>query len=463
MLTVLAFVLATAAAPAPHGAIDASIRGTNEPLVVALLSRGDEERWHVVTERTLASSTRHVRFEDLEPGVYQILLRGEHPSEQLGTQVILGANETRREQINVTPLDLAGRVFLGDAPLPNATIVIGHRELKWRGMLRADASGAFHDHVWQRGPFTISVKAKALAIPYVDIVEWKGASPLKWDVRVPHRRIAGVVHDAKSGTPIAGAWIHIESTKEGETHLARTTTDANGRFDIDGRSPGMNTLEISATNHLDAAPIKIDLTEKDSLREVDARLDPGISTLLQLNDTKGQPIANAEVVATISSTIRSRAWSNDLGITRLPIPSEKEAMVYVIPADGSFAVAKVRANEAGRQRITVATPASSLRIVTRRTDGKPIPPIDLLMRFNGAIIPPSIAAELLGMQGLKLATDGHGEALLRNLPAGSYEFWPYRGEGESEAILATADSIAAPIQVDVHTGENSIAVNFRAR
>ena len=121
-----------------------------------------------------------------------------------------------------------------------------------------------------------------------------------------------------------------------------------------------------------------------------------------------------------------------------------------------------KADEAPR-RVTLPRPSSSLRIVTRTTEGKPLPSVELLMRVNGELIPPAVADELLEQQGLALRTDERGEALLRNLPPGSYEFWPYSGESEAEAIVETAASLLAPIVVNVKTGENTIAVNFRAR
>ncbi|HEX8617185.1 MAG TPA: hypothetical protein VF911_06345, partial [Thermoanaerobaculia bacterium] len=106
---------------------------------------------------------------------------------------------------------------------------------------------------------------------------------------------------------------------------------------------------------------------------------------------------------------------------------------------------------------------SSLLIRARTTDGAPMPPFSLLMRYNGALVPLEVAEELTVAQGLRLATGANSEALLQNIPGGSYEFWPYRTTEEAEAIVASSDGFAAPIQVNVRTGENKIAVNFAAK
>jgi hypothetical protein len=92
-----------------------------------------------------------------------------------------------------------------------------------------------------------------------------------------------------------------------------------------------------------------------------------------------------------------------------------------------------------------------------------MPPFSLLMRYDGALVPIEVAEELNTMQGLQLATGENSEALLRNIPSGSYEFWPYRTTEEAEAIVASGEAFAAPILVNVHEGENKIAVKFAAK
>ena len=96
-------------------------------------------------------------------------------------------------------------------------------------------------------------------------------------------------------------------------------------------------------------------------------------------------------------------------------------------------------------------------------DGKPMPPFNLLMRFNGELVPPVVADELQALQGLRLMTGTDSEACLRNIPSGSYEFWPYRSASEVELIVAAGATLLAPIQVNVRVGENKIAVKFAKR
>ena len=88
-----------------------------------------------------------------------------------------------------------------------------------------------------------------------------------------------------------------------------------------------------------------------------------------------------------------------------------------------------------------------------------MPPFALLMRFNGELVPPAVADEL----PILLMTGPESEALLENIPSGSYEFWPYRTEDEAQSIVASAAALLAPIQVNVRMGENKIAVKFAGK
>ncbi|HEX6160103.1 MAG TPA: hypothetical protein VF111_08055, partial [Thermoanaerobaculia bacterium] len=102
---------------APPGTLDANIRGTAEPLEVQLLHAGEDGQWHEVRQLRLPAESRRVHFGDLTPGVYQIVLRGSDPAEQLATRIHVGSGERRETTITVDPLTLAGHVTHGGADL----------------------------------------------------------------------------------------------------------------------------------------------------------------------------------------------------------------------------------------------------------------------------------------------------------------------------------------------------------
>jgi hypothetical protein len=460
MLTILSLLFA--ANVATTSSIHATVRGTDEPLEVSLLRR-DGDSWSEIVQRPLPASERTIAFDRLAAGVYQIRVQRAGGGAPAVAKVIVGAGEKRHAEIEVDPIEIFGRVSLGDLPLPGAVVVLSHREFQWSVALVADEKGLFHGVLWQRGLLSTSVRSSALATPYHDRIDIEGRLPFRWDLRLPERRIAGIVRDRVTGAGVAGATLHFESKSGDSKSHFNTRTGADGRFDLAAMHPGLVTIEASHDGYLDGSPVSFELAEADRMHEVAIALDPGAVVPIAVSDSAWRPLAHATVLTVIDGNVRARATTGADGRARVTLPRDTAATLYAIPHDGSFAVVHVAKAEEAPRRVAVPRPSSTLRIVTRTTDGKPLANVDLLMRANGALIPPAIADELLELQGLTLHTDDRGEALLRNLPSGSYEFWPYSGESEGEAIVETAGSLVAPIVVDVKTGENTIAVNFRAR
>ena len=130
--------------------------------------------------------------------------------------------------------------------------------------------------------------------------------------------------------------------------------------------------------------------------------------------------------------------------------------LYVIAADGAFAVVDRRET----QRVDLPAARSSLRIITRAPAGQQLPPISFVMAVDGRVIPPTVATNGAAPGTLAGHRDAAGEVKLKSVPAGQYQFWPYDGEAEAEAIIAAP--YEAPINVSVKSGENVVAVDFRS-
>lgn len=462
MLTLLSLLLAANTAAST---IHATIRGTNDPLIVSLLQRDRylENQWHEVAQRRLPASQREVDFDGLAGGVYQVRVQRAGGYEQAGTKVIVGAGEKRGAEIAVDPVDLTGSVALADVPLTKAVVKLKQLELQWQFTFPTGDDGKFHVRLWQRGAFEYLVRAPALATPYHHMVVFKGEAPIRWELRLPDRRVTGIVRDRVTGAPVAGATLRVNSVMADMKHHSRTQAGADGRFDIAAMEPSIVTIDASREGYLDGTSAPVTLIEADRLRETVVTLEPGTVVPLTLRNAEGRPFNDATVLTVVDGAVRAWVYTDNDGRARVTLPRGRAATLYAIPHDGSFAVVHLARTEEAPSTLTLPRPASSLRIATRTTDGKPLRDVSLLMRANGELIPPVVAEELEAQQGLTLRTDERGEAVLRNLPPGSYEFWPYAERSEAEAIVETAGRLAAPVVVNVKTGENSIAVNFRAR
>lgn len=461
ILALLAAEAAPAAAP-PSGSIEATIRGTAQPLEVELLLRDAGDNWSEIAHKSLPASERRVRFDGLEAGVYQILLQGPASTERLATKFAIGRTDARRITIAVDPFVLKGRVTLGGTGMGAGGVLLKHREFHWKTVIPLADDGTFRAPLWQRGAFSYGVRGPALPTEYLDSGDIDGTSPL--DIDIPDGRISGVVRDAKSGKPVASVLVALQTNVDDREEHVRLTTGPEGRFDFVGIKPGSHTVRVYGAEHLEPEPIAFKLTAAAPLRELDIRLDSGRAVPIVVIDKEHDPVANAKVFVVTDSKLCARATTDEDGRATVAVPSADSATLFVIAEEGPFAMQRVpRTDDKRRLQVYLPSTTSSLLIRAQTTDGKTMPPFQLLMRYNGELVPTEVAEELTSVQGLQLATGEDSEAHLRNIPSGSYEFWPYRSESEAESIVAAGATFLAPIQVNVRMGENKIAVKFASR
>jgi len=462
ILTMLAAEAVPAAAPA--GSIEATIRGTAQPLEVQLLLRDDADNWKAIAQKSLPAETRRIRFDGLEGGVYQILVRGPLASEHLATKIGIGRTDARRITITIEPFILAGRVTLGGLELGAGALHLKHREFHSSSTIRLGPDGTFRLPFWQRGKFSYGVRGAALPTEYSYVTELEGPSPGPLDIVIPDGRISDILRDVKSGQTVAGATVALQTNIADREEHVKLTTGPEGRFDFVGIKHGSHTVKIYAPQHLEPEPIVFRLTDAAPLRELDVRLDPGRAVPIVVIDKEHDPVANAKVFVVADSKLRARGSTDEDGRASVPVPDGESATLFVVAEEGPFAMMRVP-NNGDKRRLQVYVPSStsSLLIRAQTTDGKTMPPFSLLMRYNGELVPTEVAEELTDVQGLQLATGPGSEAHLRNIPSGSYEFWPYRSEAEAESIVAAGSSFLAPIQVNVRMGENKIAMKFASR
>lgn len=464
LLMLMMLAAETAPAAAPAASIEATIRGTTQPLEVQLLLRDDADNWKAVAQKSLPVETRSIRFDGLEAGVYQILVRGPAATEQLSRKIAVGRTDARRVTITIEPFVLAGRITLGGTELGAGGLLLRHREFHSRLPILLEPDGTFRVPFWQRGTFSYNVRGPALPTDYSYVTELEGPSPGPLHIDIPDGRISGILRDAKSGEPVAGATVTLQTNVDDREEHARLTTGPEGRFDFVGIKHGSHIVRIHGSQHLEPEPIVFELTDAARLRELDLHLDPGRSVPVVVIDKEHDPVANAKVFVVVDSKLRARGTTDEDGRASVPVPAGESATLFVVAEEGPFAMMRVsRDGEKGRLKVYLPSSTSSLLIRAQTTDGKTMPPFSLLMRYNGELMPPEVADELAEVQGLQLATGPDSEAHLRNIPSGSYEFWPYRSVAEAESIAAAGSTFLAPIQVNVRMGENKIAVKFASR
>ena len=446
----------------PGGAIEATIRGVRQPVEVELLLRQEDESWQEIEHRNLTAATRHVRFEGLAAGVYQVRVRGRENSEQLAVKVGIGQNDERRTTITIQPRKLTGRITLGGVNLGEAALVLRHKEFRWEAGIPVREDGTFEAPFWQYGAFSYNVRTPAMPTAYAAHIELDETNPVA--IEIPDGRISGTVRDAKSGAAVASVFVALQTNAGRMEQHVRTTTDAQGRFDFVGMKYGRHKVRVLSPAYVEPAPVVFEINQAAPLRELDIRLEPGRAIPLVVVGADGDPVDQATVYALAGAKLCARTTTDEDGRTAIAVPEDEAAVLFVISPEGGFAVARVaRERTGGRIRVDVPRASSSLSIRARTSNGVEMPPFSLLMRYDGAVVPIEVLEELSAMQGLRFGTGANSEVQLDRIPGGSYEFWPYRTEEEADAILASGEDFAAPIRVNVRAGANRIAVKFAAQ
>lgn len=203
---------------------------------------------------------------------------------------------------------LTGRVLLdnGDAPqdvqasLENvAGGIIAFR----RGTdtsARGDEEGRFEIKDASPGTYHLRLTAKgARPLRVKDIVVLAGEAT---DVGTYYlkrgREISGSVRDARDGMPVAKAAISVRAASGGligsETSLGTATSDADGRFVVEGLEPGRLIVQIE---HADYAPEKVEVIVKEDepLDEMTVRLGQGGTLRGTVLDESGRPSPNRSI------------------------------------------------------------------------------------------------------------------------------------------------------------------------
>lgn len=422
-------------------------------LVLAAREEGHLPEWSA--PKTLPAGTSAARFTDLAPALYTVLARGPEPLQRLSAKVNVGA-AGGTVRLAIPKANAALRVTLAGEPLAGAAVTLTHDELRWNTELTTRDDGTFAGALWEPGAYDMSVRRDRASAPHVVAVKLN-AEPLTVDV--PDRHITGRI-TADDGKPLGGAQVLLRTETSGFSLNLRTHSAPDGRFEFFGVPEGAHSLFARAPSYLQSDAVAFELRGASANRAVELTLSRGVQRAVRVVDGRGQPLANAALFTACDGHVKSTASTNAEGRAHVALPASGACAVYAVPKEGSLGVA----HAGGSRDLIVRVPAgsSSLKLTLKSEAGDAFSDVWLMMRIDGVVVPPSITRQLT-TRGLSLVTDDAGRVSLQHIPPGTYEFWPYRTEAEGRMIYDIAESFAAPIAVNVHTGENDAIVKFKAK
>jgi hypothetical protein len=414
------------------------------------------EQLATVRSARLDAPRKSLDFDLLGSGVYILLIRGEGPLQQFATKINLGTGDERAEEIEIHPLPFTAHVTMGGEPLPHAEVALRNSSFHWHADLDTDDAGRFAGELWQPGEYSAEYRGDTAASSFAQPVTLGRIAPVTMKLDIAMREVRGQLIDS-DGFPVAGARVFLHTDAEANSSTVGAQTAPDGRFAFEGVVAGEQHISVLADGYLIPDEVRFVLHPADTLHDVPIRLESGIQRTLRVADAAGNPPLAADVMAVSNGVLRATAYADQEGRVRIPV-ANAATVVFILGRDGSFAALRPTSDDI--TAVTLAAPASSLRITTRTLLGKPLPGVAMLIAYGDEVLPLEVASRFERAHG-SLRTDPAGELTLRNLPVGSYRFWPYATDSEAEAILAT--DVPAPVTVNVKPGENSVIVEFKAK
>jgi hypothetical protein len=293
--------------------------------------------------------------------------------------------------------------------------------------------------------------------PYKTATHLVAGEHIQWDVDIPSRSIRGMVVDDETGKPVPRANVILDVSGENSLTTA-VKADDGGRFEFSAALSGLHSVMAAADGYLPNT-IRYTLEPNESGREVEVRLKPAASKVVQVQDAEGRPLSEAAVLDFAGGTLTGSRLTDGAGIVRIPVPAGAQRQLFVIPRDGSFTVRAISSRMADPIVVTVPPGAATIVVKAEQNDHTPIPGMWLLIRFNGVPLPLEVVQELRTMQGAVPVSGTDGVAVFRSVPLGYYEFWPLGSPEEMRAFLYGVTTDPA-VHLQARAGENRSTLTF---
>ncbi len=299
------------------------------------------------------------------------------------------------------------------------------------------ADGAFRLSLKGRGPFDVWVEARGFAARHLERVS--AAAPLTVAL-ARGGAIEGVVRDAESRVPLAGVRVEAginraQTAWDPDAGTITATTDLKGRFHLDGIGRGLYGIVARARGYATASRASVSAGGR-----VDLVLFPGSAIFGTTTGPRGEPIAEALILADAGNGYRTSARSDAGG--RFELPGVMAGTYTLMARRDGFAPGLLAGVAVGARSDVEAGlrlgPAG--RVIGRMldADGKPLPGRVSARALGGAPVPRALQDVLATEAG------GDGRFALDGLPLGSAQV-SIAGRGHAsrlvdvEVIAGTAD------------------------
>jgi hypothetical protein len=350
---------------------------------------------------------RIVRFKDIEPGPYTVVVRGAKAWQRVGERIDVFDFEMAPVHVQLAP-------FAVQLTAPaKAKVILRHHEAFWETRFETDDAGEAALELWQVGPLSAMVKIDG-SVPYQVRRTFTEGIDTTWVLEMPKHEVVGVVIDAETGAPVKKAALSLA--------MKQMTVSVNaaedGTFRFAPVTPGDHVLQAGAADY-PVAKIEYTFAEDEETHQVTIAMERQPKTTLAVVDARGRPVLDADVFVFHAGRQVANTRTGRDGTAPVFIPQKEAREVWVLPRGGSFGVTTI-ASGTPQVRLSIADGSSRVVVRTESEEEKPIAGIMADVRWNGLPIPDDVL-ERLRATGTHVLSRDDGRIVLQQVPPGTYE------------------------------------------
>jgi hypothetical protein len=386
--------------------------------------------------RDVKASEDEVAFDGIPPGDYRIVVQGTEPLEWMSENVEV-KDDHLEKRVLIAPFRLDGRVLLGNESLRGG----GKLDLagpggSWRTEVAIDEEGRFGGMMWQTGKVTGSLRTPVNSNTIVEISPELGPGPSEWIIALKRRFIQGHVVDRVTKEPVARAGMELQITSGQRRWSSAINVQKDGSYSILAMQNGRYDLRVTSPDHADARKnVLVDEAHEGQI--LDFELDGGVQAEVWVVWPDNRPVRGAAVVEREGRT----HLTDPTGRVVLHIYPGETRTLFVVPREGSFAVAELaapRSGEAKPVQVIVPRAVGSLRIATFDQKRKPlVRPVTV--SYNGRPLPPAV------VQRVRSEASATSMRLV-HLPPGKYDIY-MAGAGFRSVNLGGGEEIVELVAI----------------
>ena len=373
-----------------------------------------------------------VELGQIEPGLVSIECEAQAGGLGHAEAVTVEPGKTAVLRFVFVPVRIHGVVKRGDEVVPDAMVSASFEGVP-NGI--SAASGQLGEYALRVWASSDRILMKTLPpgdeTPFLEeVLVDRGVSEVEHDVILPLAEIRGIVRDAETGAPVAGADVSVDTSpaKAGETeekfdfHMG-AQTDREGRFRLRNLVSRRVDVHVLRDGYAPADFYEIDLTPEG--KELDVRLEKGVRLHGIVTDQTGTPLAGVNVgmdpdargldFARMNTTSGSGEFEFPGTATGFHILEVMQCghRLEVRPTDVYVLEGHPGGSEAN---IQLSPETEMLRVHVEDDAGTPLDGWTLQWTIHGVLLPLGAWQEYATACGHAVATDAEGNLDLHGMP-----------------------------------------------